>query len=102
MSAIYPNALQTRFRVANTMNHDQTAPRGSSLICVHIVRNIGYLGTEAGERAVMIVGKRVKYSQNICMCSYNMGLEVFYIGLSLLHVCKQRVFCRVHTGLKST
>ena len=35
---------------ANTMNPDQTA-QGSSLILVHIVCNIGYGSTLAGERA---------------------------------------------------
>ena len=32
------------FMAANNMNTDQTAPK-SSLICVHIVCNIGYLRT---------------------------------------------------------
>ena len=31
------------FMEAINMNPDQTAPQGSSLICVHIVCNIGYL-----------------------------------------------------------
>ena len=35
---------------ANTMNPDQTA-RGSSLILIHIVCNIGYSSTLADERA---------------------------------------------------
>ena len=39
------------FMEANTTNPDQTAPNGlgSSLICVHIVCNIGYLRTYADE-----------------------------------------------------
>ena len=52
MSAAY---IQEHFRLdfvmeANTMNPDQTAPRGSSLNWVHIVCNIGYLNTKADQR----------------------------------------------------
>ena len=36
---------------ANGMNLDQTAPKRSSLIWVHIVCNIGYFNTQADERA---------------------------------------------------
>ena len=36
---------------SNTMNPDQTAPIGSSLIWVHVVCNIGYKITSADEIA---------------------------------------------------
>ena len=40
---IYSNALQTNFIIeANTMNPDQTAPKGSSLITVHSVCSKDY------------------------------------------------------------
>ena len=45
---IFSSALQTRL---NTINLDQTVSLGSSLICVHIVFNIGYLRTQADEIA---------------------------------------------------
>ena len=35
---------------ANTVNPDQTAPKGSSLIWVHYVCNIGYQSTQADVR----------------------------------------------------
>ena len=46
---IYSNALQAL--VANKMNPDQTAPKGSSLIWVHIFCNICYQTTSADEKA---------------------------------------------------
>ena len=36
---------------ANTMNPDQTAPLGSSLIWVHSVCNVGYESTQTDERS---------------------------------------------------
>ena len=48
---IYSNALQTNFIMeANTMNPDQTAPNGSSLIWVHIICSKGYQSTQVYER----------------------------------------------------
>ena len=49
---IYSNVLKIYFITdANTMNPDQTAPKGSNLIWVHIVCNIGHKNTKPEERA---------------------------------------------------
>ena len=46
------SVLQTNFIVeANTMNPDQTAPEGSSLIWIHIVCTIGFQSDYTDERA---------------------------------------------------
>ena len=43
---MYTSAPQTSFFMeAKYMNPDQTAPRGNSLICAHIVCNVSYLRT---------------------------------------------------------
>ena len=51
MSYIHSNSLKNYFTMeANTINSDQTAPKGSSLIWVHIVCNIDYQSTQTDER----------------------------------------------------
>ena len=52
MSCIHSNSLKNDLTMeANTINSDQNAPKGSSLIWVHIVCSIGYQSTQTDERA---------------------------------------------------
>ena len=49
---IYSNALQITFIMeVNNMNPEETAPKGSSLLRVHSVCNVGYQTTSSDEKA---------------------------------------------------
>ena len=71
---------------ANTIHPDQTAPKGISLILVHIVCNIGFLRTYADKRADdKSCDWREKGLHAFTATAWARGL---IFGLSLqLHIC---------------